>query len=139
MERRVLSVETAKRDGMALRWALVRQLSSFQMGETEALSSSIDWDEVTEVRFFDESKEIRLFERNGELSAAVITDSEEDKKNEKNKENVTFRDVQKELGHKGQFGSAVTIREYFAYDEDGQLYLASSRLKGWEVENHAGK
>jgi hypothetical protein len=133
MERRVLSVETAKRDGMALRWALVRQLSSFQMGETKPLSSSIDWDEVTEVRFFNESKEIRLFERNGELSAAVITDSEEDK------ENVTFRDVRKELGHKGQFGSAVTIREYFAYDEDGQLYLASSRLKGWEVENHAGK
>jgi hypothetical protein len=129
MERRVLSVETAKREGMALPWALVRQLSSFQMGKTEALS--IDWDEVTEVRFFDESKEIRLFERNGELSAAIVSDSEEDKKNEKNKENVTFRDVQKELGHKGQFGSAVTIREYFAYDEDGQLYLAASRLKDW--------
>jgi hypothetical protein len=123
MERRVLSVETAKRDGMALRWALVRQLSSFQMGETDSLS--IDWDEVTEVRFFDESKEIRLFERNGELSAAIVSDSEEDT------ENVTFRDVQKKLEHKGQFGFAVTIREYFAYDEDGQLYLASSRLKGW--------
>jgi hypothetical protein len=123
MERRVLSVETAKREGMALPWALVRQLSSFQMGKTEALS--IDWDEVTEVRFFDESKEIRLFERNGELSAAIVSDSEEDT------ENVTFRDVQKKLEHKGQFGSAVTIREYFAYDEDGQLYLAASRLKDW--------
>ena len=35
------------------------------------------------------------------------------------------------LTHDGNFGRTLTVVEYLAYDEDGQLYRAATRLKGW--------
>ncbi len=120
---RVISLNDAKEQGQLLKWVLVRQLSSVAMGEV--INMPIDWDEVTEVRFFDEEKEIRIFERDGDLCSAVIADSASDV------ENVDFRDRTISLEHKGAFGREITVREYFDYDEDGQIFVAATRLKGW--------
>ena len=35
------------------------------------------------------------------------------------------------LAHRGAFGQALTVVEYLQYDEDGQMYRAATRLKGW--------
>lgn len=118
-----ISLEDAKREGMVLPWALIRQLSLVQMGETSRLS--IDWDEVTEARFFDNDKEIRIFEAEDGLSAVLLSDGENEA------EGVTYRDTVRELEHKEWFGAAVSVREYFGYDEDGQLCAVASRLNGW--------
>lgn len=120
---RVISLNDAKEQGQLLKWVLVRQLSSIAMGEVS--KKTIDWDEVTEVRFFDDKKEIRIFERDGELSAAVIADSAGDV------DGVDFRDRTISLEHKEAFGEEITVREYFDYDEDGQIFVAATRLKGW--------
>lgn len=120
---KVISLEDAKREAMALSWALVRQLSLVQMGEVSTLS--IDWDEVTEARFFDSEKEIRIFEAGDGFLAVILSDGENEI------ENVTYRDMEHKLEHKNQFGTAVSVREYFGYDEDGQISVVASRLKGW--------
>lgn len=116
-------IEVAKQRGSDLPWVLVRELSTLKLGATETIS--IHWDEVTEARFFGETKEVRIFESGGILCAAVLRDAEDEIEDE------TCHDMTYQLEHKPHFGSEVTIREYFDYDEDGQLYVTASRLKGW--------
>lgn len=120
---RVISLNDAKTEGQLLQWVLVRQLSAVAMGEVSKIP--IDWEDVTEVRFFDDEKEIRIFERRGKLCAAVIADVAEDV------EGVDFRDRTFPLEHRGVFGQEITMREYFDYDEDGQIFVVATRLKGW--------
>lgn len=119
----LLNIEDAKQRGSALPWVLVRQFSSIQMGRTKDIA--IDWEEVTEVRFFGETEEIRIFEASGTLCAAALRDAGDEVEDE------TCHDMTCKLEHKPHFGNEITIREYFDYDEDGQLYVAASRLKGW--------
>lgn len=119
----ISSVEEARQRGDSLPFVLVRQLSEVKRGRTEDIKDQIVWDEVTEVRFFGDCEEIRIFDAGEGLQAARLADA--------NETEFTCRDQEYQLRHKGHFGKSIVLREYFAYDEDGQLFVEATRLKGW--------
>lgn len=119
MKRTVLGLNEARARCADYPYVLVRELSRIWLGETR--KADINWDEITELRFFSESAELRLFRRDGNLQAVLLEDDSEDESLDK-----TFP-----LAHNKAFGEWLTVREYLAYDEDGQLYVRASRLKGW--------
>ncbi len=74
-------------------------------------------DEVTEARFFDAGREVRLFEQNGEKRAVLIEDEEND-----------IADIKIERLK----GNTLNIKKYISFDEDGQAYIEAIRLCGAE-------
>lgn len=102
-------------------YVLVRELSRLYLGETA--QTDILWDELTEARFFNDTSELRIWEEDGQFSAVLLEDENEDE--------TTCMEKSYNLAHKGLFGKKLTVLEYFEYDEDGQLYRAATRLKGW--------
>lgn len=102
-------------------YVLVRELSRLYLGE--AAQADIRWDELTEARFFNDTSELRIWEEGGQFSAVLLEDEGED--------TTTCMEKSYNLAHKGVFGKKLTVVEYFGYDEDGQLYRAATRLKGW--------
>lgn len=119
MKPTVLELDEARARCADYPYVLVRELSRIWLGETR--EADINWDEITELRFFSESAELRLFRRDGNLQAVLLEDESEDDCLDK-----TFP-----LAHNGAFGEQLIVREYLAYDEDGQLFIAAERLKGW--------
>lgn len=114
-------IEAAKEMAQCYPYVLLRELSRVHLGETDR--ANIQWAEVTEARFFDGTSELRFWEQDGQLSAVQVEDENED-------ENTCLEKVYA-LAHDGNFGRTLTVVEYLAYDEDGQLYRAATRLKGW--------
>lgn len=113
--------EEARAQSDAFPYVLVRELSRVWLGERA--KARINWEDATELRFFSETGELCLFERAGERRAALIEDENED--------NSTHLDRVFQLDHAQKYGTLLTVREYFGYDEDGQLCIAATRLKGW--------
>lgn len=112
-------LEQARKESAAFPFVLVRELSRVWLGETE--KAEIAWSEATELRFFSEHSELRFFGTAGRLRAVLLEDVAED----------TCHDRTFPLAHNGAFGQELTVREYLDYDEDGQLYVKATRLKGW--------
>lgn len=77
--------------------------------------------EVTEARFFDSFKELRIFDYNGQKRGCLIEDETGDIVNEYE------RSIKSKTGFKKAF-----IKEYMDFDEDGQAYVKAVRLKGLE-------
>lgn len=114
------SPESALRQGLQLPFALVRSYSQVTLGKTPP---SVLLDEVLEAQFFDASREIRLFRQDGTLVAVELIQEESDRYIE---ETLPIEDP--------LFGSALTVRKLLAWDEDGQTYLAATRMVSWKGE-----
>lgn len=119
MKSTALELDEARAMCLDYPYVLVRELSRIWLGETR--KAEINWDEITQIRFFSERAELRLFRRDGALQAVLLEDDSEGDCLDK-----TFP-----LAHNGAFGTWLTVREYLDYDEDGQLFVKASRLKGW--------
>ena len=113
--------EAAKEMAQRYPYVLLRELSRVYLGETDR--ANIQWEEVTEARFFDDTSELRFWEQDGQLFAVQLEEEEEAED--------TCMEQDYALAHDGNFGRTLTVVEYLAYDEDGQLYRAATRLKGW--------
>lgn len=103
-------------------YALIYMMSELILSKTSDLGE-IDWEECMEARFFSREKELHIFEEDGEYMAVEISDLEE--------EDVLIQKYQlanKFLG----LGSVLYVKEYLAYDEDGQTYVGLTRLAGIE-------
>lgn len=122
MKRTMLQKEEARARSAEYPYVLVRELSRLYLGKTE--NAALNWSEATEVRFFCETSELRFFEQGNDLAAVLLEDEEEDE--------TTCLDRFCPLGHSGHFGKQITLREYFGYDSDGQLYVKAVRLKDWK-------
>lgn len=96
--------------GSTMPFALINTYDSLTIGKTFVP----DPDEMLEARFFDESGEIRIFRRDDELCACQITDEPGDNVID---ESFCLKDL-----------STVTIRKYISFDDDGQAYIAYSRI-----------
>lgn len=84
-------------------------------------AEKIDWDECYEARFFSRDKELHIFEKDGEKRALLVEDEECD-------ETVIKGYL---LAKKFEnVGKSILVKEYLQYDEDGQAYVALSRLCG---------
>lgn len=123
MRQRNLTGSEGQQLAGAYPFVLVRELSRVYLGMTA--QANIQWPEVTEARFFNDTSEVRFWDVDGVLHAALIEDDQET-------ENSCLERTY-QLAYGGAFGRRLTVVEYLAYDEDGQLYRVDTRLKRWEA------
>lgn len=97
-----------------LPYAYIRELSRVHLGRTP---ESVDWTEVQEARFFDESREIRVLANGKAIEISDGVSSE------------YIDEIRRVLP---AFGKTLTKRNYIRYDEDGQAYICATRLLRWE-------
>ncbi len=103
-------------------YALLYGISSVQLTRTEALNE-IDWTECQEARFFSEYRELHVFEdEEGKRAVLVADDGDGDRLVKRYEMAPKFSGI----------GRALKVVEYVAYDEDGQLRVALTRLAGVE-------
>ncbi len=118
-----ISVQDAMKQGLKLPFAFIRTLSSVTFGKTPGEPGT----DILEARFFDASQEIRVFETDAQL-AAVKKTAEQD-------------DVGSCLTYEIQnrkFGRSFTVFQTYGFDEDGQAFIADTRLTGWKGEAENG-
>lgn len=113
-----LSIREALSAGGELPFALIRSLSQVTLGHTPAC---VEEDELLEARFFSQAQEIRIFQEADGLRAVRLIGEPSDRVLEQ-----TCK-----LENK-QFGSALAIARVLEWDEDGQAYVAATRLTGWK-------
>lgn len=97
-------------------YALIYNISEklfFKIGTKE-----FDLDQCIEARFFCPEKELHLFDYNGEKKAVKIEDNSTD-----------YLDKIYPLANEHKnLGKMITVRKYLDYDEDGQAFIAATRL-----------
>ena len=104
--------------GQKLPFALIHSLSAVSFGHVPTELPPL---EILEARFFSETEELRLFRDGDRLRAARVSESAEDET------------IDRRLAIENpRFGKWLYQRQAVLYDEDGQAYLSSPRLCGWE-------
>lgn len=109
--------------------ALVFEFSRKIFCEVSGLPE-INWDECTEARFFSKDKELCFYrdDETDELTAVCTADEPSDQSDE-NSGLARYR---------LPGGKNLLVREYFSYDDEGQLMIAGRRLAGVEQEVRHG-
>ena len=118
MIREKLEVKEALERGRSFPWAMLRGFSRVTLGNTPPQT---DAEELLEACFFSPEAEIRLWREDGTLRAAFLAEEAGDRVLEERRsiENPAF-------------GRALWVRRIIDFDEDGQAYVAGTRLCGWE-------
>lgn len=124
MKIRTLEPQEALEKGIQLPFAMLRFLSKVFLGETP---KQTDLSELLEARFFNQEKEIRIFQRDGILCAAYLEQEENDNPIKK-----TY------VLENPNFGTQITVSYDLSYDSDGQAYISSMRLSDWEGKKKNG-
>lgn len=115
--KRIDSIEQALEQAEKLRFVMVTELSRVVIGKTPM---HISWDELIEARFFDHDTEIRIFREDGELRARSVS----------LQDGTPYIEKQYK-GLQGNLGSEISVREYLAFDEDGQAGVSAVCLYDW--------
>ncbi len=98
-------------------YQMVWRLSSVELGVTR--SPVNDLAEVTEARFFGPDAELRFYLEHGSLAAALVEDDGD-------------AAIERTVRLLPRFGKTLKQLQYIAFDEDGQGYVALTRLAAWE-------
>lgn len=117
MKIRALTAEQAAEQGKSLPYAMITEYSRVVLGRTP---DSLDWDELLEARFFDDTTEIRIYTADGEKRARSVTREADD--------TILEQEYQTEGENVGKI---VRVRRYLRFDEDGQAGVATVCLCGW--------
>ena len=100
-----------------LSYATVQGISEYRIGKAADLKD-IDEAECIEARFFSEAEEIRFFRKDDGLNAVKISDGD-----------AEYMDEDYIMADKfASVGKSVTLRKYLEEDEDGQVFVAATRL-----------
>lgn len=118
MKQETIDIQAALEAGQKLPFAWVRSLSQVSLGRTLLAA---DLEELLEARFFSRDREIRLFPGEDGLRAVALTGEPED--------HVMEEEYQIE---NPRFGRSITVTRVLDWDEDGQAYIAATRLSGWK-------
>ncbi len=118
MKTEPMEVQSALERGLALPYALVRSLSRVTLSPTP---ETVDPRELIEACFFSDREEIRVFQGEDGLQAVRLLEEAEDD---------SLPDAYPLMDP--VFGKEVTLCRELAYDEDGQAYVAVTRLTGWK-------
>ena len=103
-------------------YALLYNMSNLILDKTECIEE-LDFSECLEAYLFSSDRMLHIFEEDGSLKAVELADQD--------LENVNFKYyVLHPRFHK--LGKKLIIQEYLDYDEDGQMFVALTRLKGIE-------
>lgn len=119
---KVINIEEAKNLLQNYEYTYLQMMSEHILDRVSAVSS-IEWDELIEAYFFNSDSQIHIFREDDEF-IAVLTDDMEDCH--------TFDRKYSLAGKYQNQGKCVIIREYLKADEDGQSYVAATRLLGIE-------
>lgn len=117
MNKTILTVSDAFHQGGNYPFAYIRRLSSVSFGRTP---QPVDAEELIEARFFGPDGEIRVFQTEDGLKALLIREEPDE----------PYRDQAYEIAN-GKFGKTMTVRNILDADEDGQYYVAATRLLDW--------
>lgn len=102
------------------RYALLYMISEIVFCRVEDIGEP-DWEECLEARFFDEKKELHIYEEDGGLCAVKVEGTMDDDCLIKKYE------LQERYSH---LGRELCVCEHLEYDEDGQAAVALTRLAG---------
>ncbi len=110
-------------------YGLIYRISDVLLEKTDALLG-MDPEEFLEARFFSKEEEMHVFRRNGKLQAVLVDDG-------------AFSDSIDRVYFLGggfrKTGERLRVRQYLSQDEDGQTYIALTRLAGIERGAYGGK
>ena len=112
-----LSANEALNEALSMPFAYIACLSRVYIGLTP---ETVNLAEVNDARFFGEDGEVRFFRENGTMTALRLTDDPQD---------VTIDHTHALIK---SFGTQLTERRYIQFDQDGQGYIAATRLLAWE-------
>lgn len=118
MKQETIDIQAALGGGQKLPFAWVRSLSQVALGRTPLAA---DLEELLEARFFSRDREIRALPRGGRPACRGPTGEPED--------HVREDEYQIEIP---RFGRSTTVTRVLDWDEDGQAYIAATRLSGWK-------
>lgn len=114
-----VTFEEAKNRIQDYDYALISEISEMLFDKVGAISE-IYWDEVQEAYFFNEKSQMHIYLSDDVLEAIVYNETDED---------VIFVDRRYELAGKfSNIGREVKERNYLEFDDDGQAFVAYSRL-----------
>lgn len=119
-----LSLTEAAECVKSFKFALVYQLEKILLGTVEQVWGEICPQECIEARFFSEDKELHVFDYNGEYRAILVSDEDSDDAC------VITREVKLQEKLCKKPWSMMTVKEYIAFDEDGQACVSLTRLAG---------
>ena len=114
-----IDMEKAKSMIVNYEYAYLQLISEHILERVDNITS-IDWDELMEGYFFSEKGQIHIYREDDELVAVEINDDIADA-------NILNRKYYI-AGKYESMGKYVLIREYLLMDEDGQTYVAATRL-----------
>ncbi len=117
---RKIGLAEAKEQSAYYSYALLYMISGVKLCRTEELGQ-IDWEECQEARFFSENRELHIFESEDGMEAVEVSDADGN--------GVIIKEFLLD-NRFSSVGSSVLVQEYLEYDEDGQAYVANTRLKG---------
>ena len=101
-------------------FCFVRSVSNVYLGSAEHAQYCVE--EILEARFFDDSKELRMFrDEDGTLQTLELRREDGDRYIDE-----TY------LIDNARFGKSLSVRQFLDVDEDGQTYVKASCLCGWE-------
>lgn len=113
-----LSIQEAMEQGKKLPFALIHCMSSMTLGETP---KDCSMDELVEARFFSSEKEVHIFWSDGQWHGILRRQDEGD------------LNVLKTYPLKNRkYGATITVCQHLNIDDDGQVYVAATRLSGWK-------
>ena len=117
-ECRTIDAQQALQNYSKYTYALLYMISERILARTADLGE-IDWEECLEARFFSEKEELHLFQDGQEMRAVVCeeTDSQDQADTEYELQKAFIPGM-----------TRLIVREYFSYDEDGQVIVAKTRL-----------
>ena len=122
MKKTKLEFEAAREQIDSFAYGLLYLTGGIQLA-AKPQDDQIDWEECYEARFFSTNKELHLFENNGERKAILVEDEAKDA--------VTVRSYKLSSKYRS-VGKTVQVKKYLSFDEDGQAYVALTRLCGVE-------
>ena len=104
-------------------YAICYTISGIVIDKTENISVE-KLKEAYEIRLFSDDKERHIFEYDGKIKCADIDDKD-------NKKDIHIKKypVRVKYSHLGRY---ILVQEYLDYDEDGQVFVERTRLKGFE-------
>ncbi len=113
----ILTESEAKEKAYRYPFSLCYSCSGIQLGVTPL---EINWEEITEARFFGDKSEIHIFFDEEGIRVTEVTDEESDE----------IIDLSYKL--ESHFGEKLTVRRYINFDEDGQAQIIMTRLLKWK-------
>lgn len=100
-------------------WAIVYQASEMLFDHVDEIKQKINWNECLEARFFNETSQLHVFGELGDLKAVCMMD-----------DGKSAQEIDRKYVLANQFrdkGKYIKIKEYYDFDEDGQLCMKAIR------------